>query len=146
MPWTTPRTWANGELVTDALLNTHLRDNLIELKTPPTTVISNTTAYSTTSTSFVDINAALEASIVTGGGRLQIVVGIVFSSGGLFRLLLNGSPLSIITPASGSSTQAGGVTWTGVLAAGTHVIKPQWSIASGTLTMTSYNIVVREVS
>jgi len=26
--WTTPRTWATGEVVTAALLNTHLRDNL----------------------------------------------------------------------------------------------------------------------
>lgn len=28
MPWTTPRTWVTNELVTAALLNTHLRDNL----------------------------------------------------------------------------------------------------------------------
>lgn len=28
MAWTTPRTWVTGELVTAALLNTHLRDNL----------------------------------------------------------------------------------------------------------------------
>lgn len=28
MAWTTPRTWAAGEVVTAALLNTHLRDNL----------------------------------------------------------------------------------------------------------------------
>lgn len=28
MAWTTPRTWTTGELVTAALLNTHLRDNL----------------------------------------------------------------------------------------------------------------------
>lgn len=27
MAWTTPRTWTTGELVTAALLNTHLRDN-----------------------------------------------------------------------------------------------------------------------
>jgi len=26
--WTAPRTWANNELVSDSLLNTHLRDNL----------------------------------------------------------------------------------------------------------------------
>lgn len=30
MAWTTPRTWTTGELVTAALLNTHLRDNLNE--------------------------------------------------------------------------------------------------------------------
>tara|TARA_R110000824_G_scaffold3602_1_gene17057 strand:- start:481 stop:1323 length:843 start_codon:yes stop_codon:yes gene_type:complete len=28
MAWTTPRTWVSGELVTAALFNTHLRDNL----------------------------------------------------------------------------------------------------------------------
>lgn len=28
MAWTAPRTWVTGELVTAALLNTHLRDNL----------------------------------------------------------------------------------------------------------------------
>lgn len=28
MAWTTPRTWATGELVTAALMNTHVRDNL----------------------------------------------------------------------------------------------------------------------
>ncbi len=31
MTWTTPRTWSVGELVTAALLNTHLRDNLLSL-------------------------------------------------------------------------------------------------------------------
>lgn len=29
--WTTPRTWTNGEIVTDTMLNTHLRDNLLYL-------------------------------------------------------------------------------------------------------------------
>lgn len=31
MTWTTPRTWAVSELVTAALLNAHLRDNLLAL-------------------------------------------------------------------------------------------------------------------
>ncbi len=33
MAWTTPRTWTTGELVTAAILNTHVRDNLNILKT-----------------------------------------------------------------------------------------------------------------
>jgi len=33
MAWTTPRTWVSGELVTAALFNTHLKDNLNILKT-----------------------------------------------------------------------------------------------------------------
>lgn len=32
MSWTTPRTWALGETLTAALLNTHLRDNLQTLR------------------------------------------------------------------------------------------------------------------
>lgn len=31
MAWTSPRTWVAGEVVTAALLNTHLRDQLLEL-------------------------------------------------------------------------------------------------------------------
>lgn len=31
MAWTTPRTWVAGEVVTAALLNTHLRDNLLAI-------------------------------------------------------------------------------------------------------------------
>ena len=30
MAWTAPRTWAAGEVVTAALLNTHVRDDLLE--------------------------------------------------------------------------------------------------------------------
>ncbi len=33
MAWTTPRTWVTDEVLTAALLNTHLRDNLNWLKT-----------------------------------------------------------------------------------------------------------------
>ena len=48
MAWTTPRTWVDGELVTAALMNTHLRDNLnavphIIRKTADESVTSNTT-------------------------------------------------------------------------------------------------------
>lgn len=30
MSWTTPRTWTSGEVVTDTILNTHIRDDLKE--------------------------------------------------------------------------------------------------------------------
>ena len=30
--WTAPRTWATGEVVTETMLNTHVRDNLLHLK------------------------------------------------------------------------------------------------------------------
>lgn len=31
MAWTSPRTWVSGEVITAALLNTHVRDNQLEL-------------------------------------------------------------------------------------------------------------------
>jgi len=31
MAWTSPRTWVSGEVITAALLNTHLRDNQLEM-------------------------------------------------------------------------------------------------------------------
>ena len=33
MAWTTPRTWVAGELITESVLNTHIKDNLTFLKT-----------------------------------------------------------------------------------------------------------------
>jgi hypothetical protein len=42
MAWTTPRTWVAGEVVTAALLNTHLRDNLDALGNPATPWIAPT--------------------------------------------------------------------------------------------------------
>jgi hypothetical protein len=35
MAWTSPRTWAVSEFVTAALMNTHVRDNLLFLKSNP---------------------------------------------------------------------------------------------------------------
>lgn len=33
MAWTTPRTWVDGEYVDEADMNTHIRDNLVDLRT-----------------------------------------------------------------------------------------------------------------
>lgn len=144
MAWTSPRTWVPGEKVLASLLNAHLRDNLLHLKEPPTAAVKSTTAYTTTSTSFVDINAALEASIVTTGGRLLIVAHL-YAPGTTFpasaRYLLDGVA---ITDALQPSNLF--VYWTDVLPAGTHTIKPQWTVSTGTVTMSFYNILVREVS
>lgn len=46
MAWTTPRTWVAGETVTASLLNTHLRDNLTELRSSLTCRAYRSTAQS----------------------------------------------------------------------------------------------------
>lgn len=143
MAWTNPMTFNANAILQAAQLNTHLRDNLLALKDPPTAAISSTTAYQTTSASFVDINAALDATVVTAGGRLLITcslgVNLAGGTGWSSRFLLDGVVFTF--------TGGANVSWTVALTAGTHTFKPQWQVnGGGTLTMTSYNVVVREVS
>jgi hypothetical protein len=44
--WTTPRSWSAGETVTSTILNTHVRDNLNAIVSPPYAYIRATTATS----------------------------------------------------------------------------------------------------
>ncbi len=46
MAWTAPRTWVADEIVTAALMNTHVRDNLLETMTAKVTTAGDT-AYAT---------------------------------------------------------------------------------------------------
>lgn len=43
MAWTAPRTWTTGELVTAALMNAHLRDNLLETSAAAATTAGDLT-------------------------------------------------------------------------------------------------------
>ena len=60
MVWTAPRTWATGEVVTAALLNTHLRDNLLAIRNPETW-----TTYTPNWTGSVS-NPAIGNGVLTG--------------------------------------------------------------------------------
>jgi hypothetical protein len=71
--WTAPRTWVAGEVVTAALMNTHVRDNLIDLD------------------SRVDLAQQLvqESITVTASGRLTPAAGssvLVLDSTGAYTL------------------------------------------------------------
>jgi hypothetical protein len=85
--WTAPRTWSTGELVTAALMNEHIRDNLEFLKGPPSNqYIGNLGAdWSTTSTTYALMdNTNLNLSITTVGGDVLIVFAAVsLNSGGI---------------------------------------------------------------
>jgi len=48
MPWTTPRTWTTGEVVTASQLNTHVRDNLDDLRTAKVAIMGRNTNLSLT--------------------------------------------------------------------------------------------------
>lgn len=144
MAWTTPGTFTPNALAQSSWMNTHVRDNLIELKSPPTTVITSSTGYSTSAASYVDIDAALTATINSNGGRLMIICRLVANTFTAARLLVDGVELS--QAGSLLSNNAPFVTFTAELAAGTHTVKPQWYNSGGTSTMTGFYLLVREVS
>jgi len=55
MAWTAPRTWVDGELVTAALMNTHVRDNLNTVRTVHKYKASDQTVTVTTLTNDTDL-------------------------------------------------------------------------------------------
>jgi hypothetical protein len=75
MSWTTPKTWAVDELVTASALNSHLRDNLNYLFGRPKQSVKrdNNVAYTTTSTSFVDVDSTnLKLTLTLTGSSVLI--------------------------------------------------------------------------
>lgn len=84
MPWTSPRTWTPGEIVTASLLNTHLRDNLNALlsgRPLAFSVRTGTADYSTASTSFVEVDSTNLALTLTLTGTRAIVYATAMISG-----------------------------------------------------------------
>lgn len=75
--WTAPRTWVVAELVTAALLNTHLRDNLNSvndvLTVPLRAWASGTPDYGTHTDSFTSV--LLFATTETAGGTVVVPQG-----------------------------------------------------------------------
>ena len=69
MAWTTPRTWTAGEVITNAVLNTHIRDNLRFLKgNDGTTVFEDTVVHTGTAHMIV-------ANVVTSANRPAFTPG-----------------------------------------------------------------------
>lgn len=71
MAWTSPRTWVAGETVTAALLNTHVRDNLLELNGTASAWTAFTPTWTAATTNPVIGNGTLS-------GRFKQVGKIVF--------------------------------------------------------------------
>ncbi len=169
MTWTTPKTWAVDELVTASMLNTHLRDNLTALKTPPSAhyEVDESSDYTTTSTSFEDVDGTnLSLTITTNGGDVMAgFVGSVAHSLSAnpiyFNVAVDGDDqagddgLLYVMPGT-SGTLASFVTLLAGLSAGEHTIALRWRVNNGTGTLwagagTTYRDVhpqfwVREVS
>jgi hypothetical protein len=146
--WTAPRTWTTGELVTAAILNSHVRDNLEFLKSPPTTVFNADQAsdYTTTSTSFVNVNATdLALTITTSGG--DVLLGFsgsaLISTGSMFLDVdMDGARLGgddgLVVVTSGGASNRMNITFLRLVRnviAGAHTFKLQWKGTGGTLTL-----------
>jgi hypothetical protein len=101
MAWTAPRTWTTSEIVTASIMNTHVRDNLLETgpakaSTAGGFIIGTGTANtiterasagavadslrSTTSTSYTDLPDGAHSTTVTTGTRALVYVGAYASN------------------------------------------------------------------
>lgn len=142
MSWTTPKTWVNSEPLTADDLNTHLRDNLNALHAPPTASyqLNEAANYTTTSTTFVDVDATvgkLSLTITTTGGDVMIgFYGYAAATGntGFFDVEMDGTRIGgddgLAVFYISIATTSFVILKTGV-SAGSHTFKLQWKVASG---------------
>lgn len=146
MAWTTPKTWT-AEPLTSSDLNTHLRDNLSALKSPPSSsyTLNEVSDYTTTSTIFVNVDAAkLSLNITTTGGAVLVhfhgAIECSATANIFFDVSVDGSRTAgddgIIVEQAAAQAEVIGFTRriTG-LSAGSHTFNLQWKTASGTLTL-----------
>lgn len=156
MTWIQPKTWSNEPLIA-ADMNTHIRDNLLALKHPPTQSHVLTSIVSTTSTSYVSISSDFEFTITTTGGDVML---------GLFGRLYCGTGtgyFDIEVDGVDYFSNAGSGTYYGALhanilhqgfmalitglSAGSHTFKFKFRITAGTFTINQgAQAWVREVS
>jgi hypothetical protein len=151
MAWTTPKDWTTDELVTASDLNTHLRDNLNALKSPPSAHFeaNESSDYTTTSTSFVDVDATagkLSLTITTNGGDVLVHFhGSVENGGGsaiFFDVAVDGTRTAgddgILRARASTTTDTVPVSFTRLitgLSAGAHTFKLQWKVGANTATL-----------
>jgi hypothetical protein len=151
--WTSPVTWNPGQVVAASDLNAQLRDNLIYLFTRPQSCIKrdNGASYTTTSTSFVDIdgtNLKITLNISGSAVLLGFTGQTTRDSGGaepIFDFLIDSTRYAS-AGADGLGRVPGNIgpfCMTGLatgLAAGSHTFKVQWKVgASGTATLYAGN-------
>jgi hypothetical protein len=147
MSWTTPRTWVNNEALTASDMNTHIRDNLAALKSPPTAqyTANEGSNYTVTTTTFVSIDATnLSLNITTSGGDVMIGFhGTMMNSGGYIMVdvlvdniaRLGGDDGFVHLAATSAVHPVGFVHLVTGLSAGSHNFKLQWRVNSGTGTL-----------
>jgi len=150
--WTTMNDLSTGDLVTEADMDA-IRGNIEYLLDPNHQRIRRDAGnYTTTSTSFVDVDAAnLRISLETHGGPVLVCLTGAASMNGVGALMYfdvevdgvrEGSPLAtgagllaLSSISSGTQVNIGFAHLVTGLAAGTHVLKLQWHVSSITATL-----------
>lgn len=150
MAYTQVPTLVDSDRFSQSEANTYIRDNLNALKNPPTSVYiasNRSSDYSTTSTSFADVDGTNMALSITttgdgAGGNGDVVIaltGTVYSSGSIriyFRILEDGVALNAddgLLVSEGSGTRPVGFFYLRANATpGAHTYKLQWKVSSGT--------------
>ncbi len=145
MAWTTPKTWSVDELLTAADLNEQLRDNMNALKSPPSAeyTLNEASDYSTSSTTFVDVDGTnLALTVNTNGGDVMVHFhGVINSSGNRVYLDVDVDGSRV----AGDDGITGGyfsnrmpISFTRLLtglSAGEHTFTLQWKVSGGSATM-----------
>jgi hypothetical protein len=153
MTWTTPMTWVASSVVSAAQLNEQLRDNLVYLLSRPHQRIIRDAGYSTTSTSFVDIdstNLSITLTLSSGAVLVGLEVNAFYDGSGsrpVFDITIDGTRyanavatgLGGITGVSGSFTVHLSFTVLVVgLTVGSHIFRPVWrNSTTGTASLVS---------
>jgi hypothetical protein len=150
--WVNPSDVVAAQLITTSVMNDDIFDNLRALHDPPTALgtLDEGSEYTTTSTSFADIDATsgkFAQTIVTGGG--DVLIGAVLTLTGSTTANLN---LNVHDSVAGADLAANDglckqVIGTGgsevvtflflhrSVAAGSHTYKLRWKVSTGTVTM-----------
>lgn len=152
--WSSVYTWSAGEQLTASKFNTHLRDKFTALKTPAHgySILNEASDYTTTSTSFTDIDATdLALTVTVGPGKILVGFSATVanstagnSAGVTLELLVDGVAVGgddgILKVASPAAAAQVCIAFTRILpapGAGSHTFKLQWKVGAGTATMFS---------
>lgn len=150
MAWTAPKTWTS-ETLTSTDLNTYVRDNQNHIKNrldAQDSYSGNTSNYTTTSTSFVDIDATnLKLTITTNGGTVLIGFSGDFQQNSVDDDIVLDIDIDSSSGTSGHiitrnfdviNTRTYPMTFVFKkegLSAGSHIFKVQWKVTGGTGTL-----------
>jgi hypothetical protein len=156
--YTVARTWANGDIPDETMLNTHIRDNFDYLVARPITQehdSDNAADFTTTSTSFVATGIE-ETITIIAGARILVYFWCLQNNSGAnsntYDIAVDGTKQGDATYGlfhdTGLSPQRGQPAISRILtglSAGAHTIAIHWKVTAGTASIYQYGLVLIEI-